>query len=807
MLTLAAISGATYYTSLASYYVGAGPCLGRAHLALGVSQVGPRELSHLLSGRSPDGARALVQPPRQGVRRRAAWDATFSAPKSVSVAFALARGEEREALLAAHERSVAAAVTYLEERALVVTRRGHGGHTHVPAMVLGAPFTHTTSRALEPSLHTHVVLPNVGFAPGDGRFGALWVRDLFAAKRVVGGVYRASLAAELRALGYRLRLGRHSFELDDVSDTTIDAVSSRRAAILAELARRGAHGGRAAAVAALATRTQKQHVETAVLDEHWAALLAGVHVQREHTTQPPRPRTHCTRAVVAAANALAASQASFSRTELDGAVLRALEHQGVPLGDVIAAVDGVLAQGDQVLGLGHDRFTTRPHAELERRLLGLAEAARRPSDGGRVQHDTSPENATSRTLHPEQHKAFRHLIDPTGSIAVLEGLAGSGKSTLLRAVAEHFARESVPVQGCAVARSAAQNLARASGIPSTSVAALCRALRRGSAPGGSSALPADGVLVIDEASMLGTDDLVSLLEGARAARARTILVGDRHQLPALVAGGGFAALADLLGAAELRTVRRQRAPWMRAAALDLADGNVDGALMAYAEHGHVRVHASDADALHATAAAAAAHVAQGGTWSETLILASTRADVHALNRAVQATRAARGELGGAAVAFGAAHLCRGDRVVLRRNEPGLGLVNGARGVVTSITPTLGRGGAARARVRLDGDVARDVTLSSKLYSEIELGYASTIHRAQGLTVSASFVLARGLVDRELTYVALSRHRERAEIHLVGDDLPDDVAVLALGKRAARSRARMTALPLAHLEPGEFLACP
>src|SRR5450755_169128 len=162
----------------------------------------------------------------------AAIDLTFSAPKSVSVLFAVAGGGISQALDDAHERAVAAAVGYLEREACF-TRRGHAGADRVRGEgFVAAAYRHRLSRAGDPQLHTHVVVANLTRA--DGRFTALDARGLFDHKSAAGAVYRAVLRAEVRE---RLpwvawsRTSRGLFEIDGVPAGVLRHFSQRRVEI------------------------------------------------------------------------------------------------------------------------------------------------------------------------------------------------------------------------------------------------------------------------------------------------------------------------------------------------------------------------------------------------------------------------------------------------------------------------------------------------------------------------------------------------------------------------------------------------
>jgi hypothetical protein len=150
------------------------------------------------------------------------------------------------------------------------------------------------------------------------------------------------------------------------------------------------------------------------------------------------------------------------------------------------------------------------------------------------------------------------------------------------------------------------------------------------------------------------------------------------------------------------------------------------------------------------------------------MLAFTRVDVSALNDAARELRKAQGELvGGERIetSRGEREFAVGDRVYFLRNERSLGVKNGTLATVESV-----RDGVLQ--VALDIDNARKVVVDTGMYKDIDHGYASTIHKSQGVTVDRVFVLASPHFDRHTTYVALSRHRESAEVHFAREDFKD-----------------------------------
>jgi ATP-dependent exoDNAse (exonuclease V) alpha subunit len=331
------------------------------------------------------------------------------------------------------------------------------------------------------------------------------------------------------------------------------------------------------------------------------------------------------------------------------------------------------------------------------------------------------------------------------------------------------------VIGAALAGKAAQGLQAGSGIPAATVHRRLLDLDAGRL-----VLTDRTVLVVDEAGMLGTRLLARVAARARRADALLVLVGDRRQLQSVEAGGGFAALGERVGRAELAHITRQREQWARDAVRAVVAGNPMPALRAFAERGLLTV----ADARRAAACALAADwAAAGGTTDPAnhLILAGTNREVALLNALCQSERRRAGFLTGPSVRVGAEEFCVGDRVLFTRNSRALGVTNGSLGMVCRADPA-----RSLLVVRLDAGAVVTVLLGD--YQHVRLGYAVTTHKAQGATVPHAYVLAGGsMTDRELAYVQVSRARGTTRIYTDRLSAGDELGELARG--FARSRRR------------------
>jgi Ti-type conjugative transfer relaxase TraA len=406
---------------------------------------------------------------------------------------------------------------------------------------------------------------------------------------------------------------------------------------------------------------------------------------------------------------------------------------------------------------GQTRWTTREMVELERSMLERAErlAAGREHT---VSAEYQSQVLTDGRLSAQQREALEHVTGPS-DLSVLVGVAGAGKSTMLEAARRAWEGAGYTVKGAALAGIAAENLESSSGITSRTLASWELSWSKGY-----DLLGKGDVLVIDEAGLVGTRQLAGVLERAESAGAKVVLVGDPEQLQAIEAGGAFRGIAAQTGMAELTEVRRQKIAWQKEATQWLAAGRTVEALTAYERDQQVRV-APTREAAREALLAAWQGAGEGHPRDSRLMLAYTRADVHSLNTRARELRRAAGELGAGEMietSRGAREFSAGDRLYFLRNERSLEVKNGSLGTVEKI-----RDGVLQ--VRLDGEDERRVVVDPRFYSDLEHGYAATVHKTQGTTVDRTYVLATPHFDRHSTYVALSRHREAATLFYGQDD--------------------------------------
>lgn len=804
-----------YYADLAreEYFTAGGEPPGQ-WWGLGAGRIGltgvvdKSSLRNLFGGLTPDGTKPLVQLQayRDGRKRQPGWDLTFSAPKSVSIAWALASLELRVGIAWAHRNAVSESLSYLEDVA-AFTRRGKSGYVREKTELLVATFEHGTSRAGDPQIHTHALVINAG-GRSDGSHGAIHSRDLYRHKMAAGALYRSVLASNLTSIGFATELDGRAFKLKEVPERLVEMFSKRRAAIVAELARFGVQPSAIASeAAALRTRGAKGFISRGELYERWRKE-AGQEVVPSWSRSP---HAFLPEKVDQAAFFLDDSKSFFLQRDVVREVATSLQVPGANLELIRDSVNDVLnGEGVVSIGLDADGYEYFSTEETLARESSVMEAA---ADLGERKHKV-PEKKLESVLQEkpeltdEQQVALKHLTTESGCIALVEGFAGSGKTYLLDAARQVWERAGYRVIGTTISGKAAIALEDGSGIRSRTIASLltgqrpefksqaapllwkCRGAKEAKVREDDAILDSKTVLVVDEASMVGTKQLHALVELAReAGGAKICLAGDYRQLPAINEAGPFRRLCETQGAAKLRDVVRQSESWERRALSEIAEGDVRSALSRYVTEGRLHVLPD----IHATRAALMEAWRMGRTkdLSKTLIIAATNVDRAELNEAAQRSRLRNGELQfHKYVEHEWLRVFVGDRVIFNANNRGKGLANGDLGTVEAVHKPLF--GLPQVNVRLDREVrGRPVRVTVGLDEPLDLGYALTTHKAQGMTVDKVLVLGgSSLQSRELAYVQLSRARERTDLFIAEADAGEDLSVLS------QAMERSLAQPLA-----------
>ncbi|MFZ6765092.1 MobF family relaxase [Pseudoroseomonas sp. WGS1072] len=568
-----------------------------------------------LGGEMPDGTRLGTHRNGEFVHRPG-WDLTFSAPKSVSILAEVARDQR---VIAAHDRAVRATMTMVEARFATTRVRDEKGEIqHVRTGALAAAsFRHDTSRSQEPQLHTHVVVMNATITP-DGKARSLEPQPIYAAQKDIGAYYRAHLAAELGRLGYEVEWGqkdRTTFEVRGVPKELMQVYSTRSAEIEAALAAKGltreTATPREAEYAAKDTRRRKETIDRPRLLEHWQGTAAehGVRLDRlvaqagQRAPEPSRreiaERQAALQSVQLAIAVLADRDAVFSRDRLrreaqglatgaatpaqvEAAIRRSAE-QGLLLPRTAIEVDLTTRRDAQVPG-----WTTPQAIETERVLLQSARDGQgilRPilsaqDSAAYVARAEAVAQRAGFSWTADQSAAARGILASQDRVTAVQGFAGTAKTTtVLATYAEAAKARGYEVIAMAPTANAANVLGEALGIEGRTVHRHFEEMRRDPQnwsqwtstliwEGRAARMPSQRqVWLIDEASLIGSRNMQTLLTAAEERRARVVLVGDDKQLASVEAGRAFGQLqaSGAVTTHRLETIVRQTDPQAREA--------------------------------------------------------------------------------------------------------------------------------------------------------------------------------------------------------------------------------------------------
>jgi conjugative relaxase-like TrwC/TraI family protein len=521
------------------------------------------------------------------VEHRAGWDATFSAPKSVSIT-ALVGGDDR--VREAHRESVRVALNELEP--YVQARLGGNYRPETTGNFVAALFEHDSARPVNgyaaPQLHTHAVVFNLT-ETADGTVRPLQPRELYRTQQYATAVYRSELAARLTALGYDIERGRSGQpEIAGYSSEYLDASSPRRQQIEAYLAETDRQGAAAAQIAAHQTREAKLDVSHVEMQQRHreladqfgnqpAKVVEAVEHGRvrdlEHEQQQPdvahravtfaRDRNLEREAIVEERAVLRDALQRFLGEARIDAIKQDFDRR-IERGEFVAV--------EQDPGTPGRSFTTPAMMDLERETIDRMRA-------GQGQHtelvSKGTRDAVARDydhLNESQRAAVQEILANRDQVMALEGAAGTGKTSALGAVRDAAEREGYEVEGFAPTSRAAHKLGEA-GIESST---LQRHLARGESE--VSAADQKYLYVLDESSLASTKQMHTFLERL-GPQDRVLLVGDVRQHEAVDAGRPYHQLQEAgIHAAHLDEIVRQRDPELKAVVDQLFRGDVQGAL-------------------------------------------------------------------------------------------------------------------------------------------------------------------------------------------------------------------------------------
>jgi conjugative relaxase-like TrwC/TraI family protein len=614
-------------------------------------EVDEEQFARLSEGQHPDTGEQLVrhQTPREYVNdagesvkameHRAGWDATFSAPKSVSLT-ALVGGDER--VREAHRQSVSVALNEMEK--YVQARMGG----NIPAVTTGAwvaaKFEHDSSRPVDgyaaPQLHTHVVLFNITELE-NGETRALQPQELYRTQQYATAVYRSELAVRLRELGYEIEPGKSGApEIRGYSAEYLEASSPRSQQIKEHMAEQGVTGAEAAQIAAHQTRGAKLNLTPERVRAQHREMAEAFGNQPERTVQAAKEKTHAIGHDDDGRMRHAQSAVTFARdrnlereavvderTLMRDALKRSMGHASFE--EVRSHFQERVEKGDliEVKAAVGRSFTTPEMVSLERDNIERMQAGQ-----GRYAPLAGQRNHFEH-LSDGQRQAVEAILESRDQITGLQGAAGAGKTTSLAALREAAEKEGYTVEGFAPTSRAAYQLEEA-GIKS---ATLQHHLAMGESAhtGGGKRL-----YFVDESSLASTKQVHEFFERLKENE-RVVLVGDTRQHQAVDAGRPFEQLQEAgMRTARLDDIVRQKDPALRETVEQLARGEVRQAIARLDEQGRVHEIGDRAERVREIARTYAAQP------EGTLVISPDNKSRMDLNRAIHGELQERGAVSG-----------------------------------------------------------------------------------------------------------------------------------------------------------------
>ena len=777
----------------------------------------------------------------------AGYDLTFSVPKSVSVLWGLADANLQEMIVAAHHAAVGEVIGFVE-REIAATRTGVAAGDGAVAQVAvrgvaAAAFDHWDSRAGDPQLHTHVVISNKVQAVLDGRWRSIDGRPVHAAVTALSTYYDALLTDRLTGmLGVDWEMhvrgtNMHPHaEIAGVPHRLIEEFSSRTRDIdrVAEqltgeyLASHGyapsdAIKIRLRAQATLATRPEKDVRSLADLTAGWRRRAAGVlgldpaawaravaiGVDSSSVYAPDTTAEAIEQIGAVVVAAVGQKRATWRHWNLWAEASRATMHMRFAtasereqvIAQIVEAAERrsvlltppELAPNPPEFRRDDDRSIFRPrHAAVysssailaaEDRLLAQAEDRTAPRVRASVVEHVARRAHDGHRLTATQVETLDAVATSGRQLDVLVGPAGAGKTTAMHALRTAWELQHGPgsVVGLAPSAAAAAVLANDLGILCENTAMWLTQVDLGRAQ-----FRRGQLAIVDEATLADTATLDRLTVLANDAGAKVLLVGDWAQLQSVDAGGAFGMLAQARpDVPELTEIHRFTHEWERTACLDLRAGRAE-AIAAYARHDRL----DDGTTEEMITAAYSAWLRDIEHGCATVLIAESTDMVQVLNIRARADRILRGATAAAhgVSLAGGTHASTGDQIITRRNDRALRTPSGVwvrNGDLWHVAAVQSDGSMVVQR-RVGRRRANIVLPAAYVAEHVDLGYAITAHRAQGLTVDTAHVIVTPKTAREHLYVGMTRGRDSNKAY-VALDHADEIHASPLTGEAVNAR--------------------
>jgi conjugative relaxase-like TrwC/TraI family protein len=588
-----------------------------------MGEVSAEHFARLADGQNPKTGEQMVQhrdvqeykkadgTTTKSVEHRAGWDATFSAPKSVSLT-ALVGGDDR--VREAHRNAVTTALGELER--YTQARIGGNNPAETTGQFVAAKFEHDTARPVDgyaaPQLHTHAVIFNVT-ERADGSTRALQERGLFETQNFATAVYQSELTYQLRNLGYDIEPGRSGApEIKGYSQEYLDASSPRSQQIKEHLEKIGFNSPEAAQIAAHSTRDGKQiltpdqvlnaHKEIAAAFGNQAEKIVGEACERAQLQERKPEINERAREAVSYAK-----ESTFEREAVrdERVIMRDALRRGMgetPYSRVRAEFDSRLRRGEfqQIDGQKHDTgrsFTTPETIAAERANVEHMRAGKNTVEPMMTAERAVSQAETRDFLNTAQRTVIEEVLTSRDRIHGLQGLAGTGKTTTLETIKEGAEKSGYAVEGLAPTSKATGQL-REAGISADTLQGFL-------ARGGQDRMMGDPasrhLYMLDESSLASTRQMQLFLEKI-GPQDRVLVIGDVRQHQGVDAGRPFEQMQDAgMRTAQLDRIMRQKDPELLKAVEHFSKNDTATGVELLAEQGRVTEIANPRERIQAIA--------------------------------------------------------------------------------------------------------------------------------------------------------------------------------------------------------------
>ena len=732
--------------------------------------------------------------------RRPAFDLTHSLVKDASIIASASDEWRRRIIDEVASPAIEASLSYLELESCW-SRRGRDGSEHVRGCgFVGAAFDHIAARPvggglIDPQLHRHCVVFNTTRGP-DGRLRTLDGESLYGFARSAAALASVEESYRLEQLGFKLRRTGRSFQVVGIPDALREE-DSKRSRQIREAAGEGS-SPRGRDRANLETREPKGEVDVEMLLSDWRernerhgltpgrlARLSG------HEPQRRDARAELTAATDRALGVICSQQSTFTPRDFLEQVALESQCRGLRAGEVRLHAWAELEKAraghsSEILLMGFDhggaeRWTTRELHRLELGILRDASETRdRPSWLGRAAVEEAIRHRP--TLLPEQREAVRRITLGAGAVKCVIGGAGTGKTYMLDCAREAIERGGGRVIGTSLSSRATRGLAAEAHINrSFNIRKLIHELDRGRLT-----LDPMTFVFMDEAATTGTKDYARIVSEVTRRGATLACIGDHRQHQAIAAPGGvfFGLSRRDKSTTELEKIIRQRREEDRQMVAAFRDGRAFEAVASLLSR--ARLHVGE-DVPAAQEFLVNHWAGDAAPLREKIIVASTNAQVDAMNGRCQLQIRGERPEGGQGIRVRGAVAYEGDRILFRKNAPRLDVCNGDLATVLAADPE-----RDELRIVLDHG-GRVVTIPLSEYGRegISLGFALTSHMVQGASVENVYLFVHGrMTDAQSAYVMGSRHRNACFLATTRDDAGEELTRLV--REMGRSRMKVMA---------------